>query len=108
MWCEHLSLSGWKVYVLHEQLGEGSFANCGCDIQSRIATIRMNTLADIPVTSADLKHFSLHEVVHIVTADLWELAASRYVTPDELNRAEHDIVVRMTNLILATTSKSLD
>jgi len=46
-----------------------------------------------------IKDTAKHEMLHVLDGNLAQLAASRYVTPDEIEKADEELVVKLCNII---------
>ena len=46
-----------------------------------------------------IKDTAKHEMLHVVDGNLAQLAASRYVTSDEIEKADEELVVKLCNII---------
>ena len=44
-------------------------------------------------------------MLHVLDGNLAQLAASRYVTPDEIEKAEEELTVKLCNIIIWLTNK---
>lgn len=99
-WLAVLGLQDWDVEFEHVFL-EGRFASCHNQPSSRKATIALSTCwGSWRPTTARLRRSALHETSHLLLADLWDAAERRYVTLEELHRAEEAVVTRVVNALL--------
>lgn len=90
-----LGLNDWEVYFEHVHL-DGRYAACSFKRLGRKATISMSTSwGPFAPTAASLKRSALHEVLHLLIADLSCAGASRHATADELEQAEEALVTRL-------------
>ena len=67
-----------------------------------IATIFLNTDWDDavrPLNKTELAETAKHEVIHILLARLFNIGSSRYITDDEINQAEHELVQKLISII---------
>jgi hypothetical protein len=100
-WQKELGLNDWHIYFKHTKLNN-SFADCDCSPSGRGAMIQFSTSwEDREINDKELRECALHEVMHVVTADFANEARSRSADEYTLESAEHSIVTRMTNYIMA-------
>jgi hypothetical protein len=98
-WQRELGLDDWHIYIFHKPIRD-SYADTNTSIPGRRATIRFSmTWTDRPTSDTELKASALHEVLHIVTAPLWNEARARFADEYTMDAAEHSIVTRLTNYI---------
>lgn len=78
-----------------QALVEIDYASCVVDMNFHIEIIknRGETWNEL------IKDLAKHEMLHVLTGNLTELAESRYVTPDELDKAQEELVVKLENII---------
>ncbi len=77
-------IDDWFIYFDLVKLDGDYYAKCITDSNSRAVTFAFNT--EIPeLTDDQIKGFSLHEVCHLLTAELVDLNDQRYVTLDQAN-----------------------
>lgn len=99
-WQAELGLIDWKIYVFHQKPDPGAFATTCTSPVSRAASIRLAlSWPDRPVDDNNLKECALHEVMHVVTADLRSEAYARFTLEEDLDVAEHALVIRLTHYI---------
>lgn len=99
-WQDELGLKDWHLYFFHKSIGD-SFADTAASPSGRAVTIRFNTSwPDRPLSDYEIKQCALHEVLHIVTAEMMNEARSRFADEYNLEAAEHSVVTRMTNYIM--------
>ena len=91
-----LGMTGWDLYVLHEGLDENIAARCTSDGVARRITISLNTK---PNEKSDVKRLARHEAGHAFIQPLGHYATCRCVSEDELNAAEHEVVMRLFALL---------
>ncbi len=98
---------GWDITFRHTDI-EG-IAEISFDSDCKSATV---TLAidwkdgwNIPLTRHELDHTAFHELMHLRLADLKWLAKSRFVTPDEINRAGEEAVTAVDNFYRSITGR---
>ena len=101
--CQHyqkeLGLMGWDITFRHEKLN--SLASCAAKGQARLCVIRLaKDWKDMSYEKPDLRELDVlafHEMCHLLLFDLMSLTESRFVTRDEIDRTEEEIVVRLEN-----------
>ena len=100
-WVDFFGLVDWSIDFLLEDLKEEfTFARAQFSYLSRIATIKLNSKIDEKLTEHKIKKTALHEVLHIVHAKCFQLMKARFVSEDEIDEADHELVVRLTNCFL--------
>lgn len=103
-WAERLGMQDWDLMVTwcpDKEIGEDSAA-CYPDVDARHAKITLNREPD-KYAVEDLDKLALHEVLHLVLADLAEFVidyAPKSATKDA-DTKEHVIIQRLTNLIIS-------
>jgi hypothetical protein len=71
-------------------------AHCVRYFSARKAVIRLNDKLPVEyATDEQLRSTALHEVVHAVTGDLGVLSGDRFITEEQLDAAEHELVNRI-------------
>lgn len=99
-WQRELGLTDWHIYFKHVRLNN-SFADCECSTSGRGAMIRFSTVwEDRDINDKELRECALHEVMHIVTAEMMNEARARFADEYNLEAAEHSVVTRLTNYIM--------
>lgn len=100
-WQWELGLNGWKIYVDHGGAEPDAFATNYKNTATHVSRICIATVwEDREPTDDQLKECALHEVMHLVTADLYCEARDRHATMFDIDAHEHVLVVRMTNYIM--------
>jgi hypothetical protein len=93
-----LGLKEYEVEFAHELC-----KNACADIDmhaDNLAVIRLSTdFYDGEVTDERVCLAAKHEVLHLLLNRLNTIARVRFCSPDELDRAEHDIVYRLEKII---------
>lgn len=89
---KQLGLSEWDLdYLFKESPNENEWkAWATWDMEARQARIGLN-----PDAAKAVKDDAFHEVLHILLADLTELAESRFVTQREIDTALHTVIQRL-------------
>ncbi len=89
-------IDDWHVYYDLCTL-KGANATCTSDITARGVTFRFGKSIFI-YTPDEIKNTALHEVCHLLLANLSELADSRFVTRDELQQADESVAEKLTTI----------
>jgi hypothetical protein len=106
--CERLHnlfrLSGWGMEVQFEDLGEENTASCTTDVCQRKLWISLNREwkrwdGPTPPSDARIRQSARHEMLHALTEPLIQMAASRFVTKDEVDEACHEVLQRLDPLL---------
>lgn len=97
-WIRELGLFDWSVAYRHENLKD-KYSAIQYQFSARKARISLSTTFDEPVTVEKLKDSALHEVLHLVLADLVayaEAAASKL----RIEEAEHAALYRILRVLI--------
>lgn len=100
---DKLKLGDWHVVYKHADLREHSFAaSCEWHIEHRYATLTLATYwgPDNPITDNEIRRSALHEVLHLLLADMH---ADMELSTNTVNKLEHQIIVRLTNWLCSST-----
>jgi hypothetical protein len=87
-------------YYMDKLEQDGACAITHFDIEDRAASITINTQWMVPVTDRTVNAVALHEVVHLVLADLTDLGRERHVLAKSIWQANESAVVRIENCIM--------
>jgi len=103
-WVERFRLSRWSVVVSRVDLVE-TLAECSADTASMTAKITIASyMQDSDATEDVMKACAVHEVCHLLLADLMAVAYSRFTTEDELRREEERVVLAMERCLMEVKS----
>jgi hypothetical protein len=104
-WQEVLCLQNWQIYVGQKKLAD-AYARTYTDCKGRVATIFINTSWDglRPINDTELRSNALHECLHVLIADFYNEAQSRYTMEYDLDRTEESVVVQLASIILTLKS----
>jgi len=94
-WQNRFGLTDWAVYFHHIQF-EGGYASIGRELESRRADVTLNLERGDGFTMDGL---GLHECLHLLVADLSSLGGERFVTEEDISRAEESLVVRLEKVL---------
>ena len=97
-WIDKLGLHEWDFYFKLADL-KGSVATTACDCEGHIAKITLNTNIDRTACFHSLEDTAKHEILHVLMSPLMTKATYRYVRYDELDEAEHSILMRLIKLL---------
>ena len=97
-WVTRLGITGWDIEIRHEQIGNGTNAQCVYNTQKRHALFRLtvNTEGDFGMTT-NPSELALHEVLHLLLADLVGTVAT--LGDDSHTLAigkEHEVINRLS------------
>ena len=101
LWVERFGLTDWCIAYRLDGESMGRLAGATLDAQARNATVYLANSHSADEPEWDMEALALHEVLHVVVADLGDLARSRYVMEDALERIEEALVVRLSHAIEA-------
>ena len=99
-WQVALGLTDYSINIVHEK-SHNDYASCTPNVPGRVATINLATIwdGDKKVTHAELDKTALHEVLHLLLAELSWLGECRFLGPDDIEPAEHAVVRRLEHLL---------
>jgi len=104
-WCryyiEKFQLNNWQIDFYLTDI-EGVQAQVFRDYLACTARVNFNaTITKSPDETWEqlIKDTAKHEMIHVKLGNLAQLAASRFVTPDELEKAEEELTVKLCNII---------
>lgn len=100
-WIDRLELNGWEIQFGWTEK-EGVFSSLGGKLIGRTVTFFLckdwsNTIT--PLTESNIRKTAKHEVIHLLLLRFTINAVSRYVTSDELEEAEEEIVRKLEKII---------
>ena len=100
-WADRFELNGWRFDFKLDDLGNNQ-AEVDRNYLGCVATIKL----DIKLTKANedtwtnlIKFNAKHEIIHILCGNLAVLASSRFITSDEVTKAEEELVRKLENII---------
>lgn len=110
-WISVFGINDWNVNYAHtkrincravfDPMGAGSV---GRECYLALAT---EWPSDLPINEENLCHTALHEVVHLLLGEYACIAASRFITKDELHAAEHALANRLIHVVKAQHGPSM-
>lgn len=92
---ELLGLKSWNINFILEDIGGNAAADITYDCDARFAEVKLNT---IKVLDKDIKCFARHEAFHLLLANLYDCATKRYISLNEINQIEEQVVVTLEKL----------
>ncbi len=97
-WIETLGLKDWEVFYTHEK-DKGLRSSACFDVVAKMATINFSKeWKSTPLNNSTVKKSAFHEVTEgLLLARLIAVARTRFVNPEEVEEASHDIVRRLEN-----------
>jgi hypothetical protein len=96
---KEFGLSDWKIYVDKFKLNN-EFAHNHYNNEGRVSNISIAEELDDEVAQyIDPRGSAKHETIHLILADLYDLAKSRFTTQEQINIVEESIVRRLEKLI---------
>lgn len=100
-WIKRFELSGWQIDFYIKDIAN-SQAQVNKDYIACTASVYFHTeITKSPNETWNelIKATAKHEIIHILIGNLVSLAGSRYVTPDEINKAEEELTVKLEEII---------
>jgi hypothetical protein len=97
-WAEFLSLGDWRISVYAADTGEDS-GHCELWRDSHGAHIKINKRFPTKPSRVFLDKLALHEVAHVLLADLKKLINERCVTDILADTVEHAVIRRLENAL---------
>jgi len=95
-----LGLGEWKIYFYFEKL-MGRWATIGCDHEGMLASVRLTSEIEDNTYDKDFnpRISGKHEAIHLLLAELANLANRRYVSEREIYEAEERVVRRLEKVL---------
>lgn len=91
-------LGDYEYAFFHTRITDGRAAETKRDLEASSMTIWLTTDSG-GSEKFDVLETAKHEMLHVVLAEMGELAQYRYVRPNELEAAEHKTVNRLMKLL---------
>lgn len=103
LWADRFGLLDWQIryeHRSHNRDGRKFFATTDAHPHSRLAVVALSvSWPGLTVTAERLDSTALHEILHIVLAEMEEVAWERFVSEAEYNAAREISIVRLENAI---------
>jgi hypothetical protein len=100
-WLDKFHLSEWNCIYEFTQLNEAVLATTSISIKERSALIKLNNHwpnYEYEETFS-IERVAKHEAIHLLTADLSNLAEERYTSKQKIWRIEEILVVKLEKLL---------
>jgi hypothetical protein len=101
--CERLralwGLTGWRFEYHHEPDARGTCARCTVDGCQRGVRIQLASRWTERVTKRQIRYLARHEMVHALLGPIDFLGANRFVTADEYEKGNHEVLERLMRLL---------
>ncbi|NQU83495.1 MAG: hypothetical protein HQ536_02180 [Parcubacteria group bacterium] len=101
-WIDELKLDNWEVHYRWED-DEENRASCSADLGGYIATLSLSTNwgvhRKVAIPDEEVKQCAKHEVIHLMLARISANAKSRYVSRDDLEESEEELVRKLEKII---------
>lgn len=110
-WQRKLDLRRYHLTIICEPLPEGVNANVAFTPNSSntAATIRINTRQELPLTKDMLDRSALHEMLHLLFAEMFGAVEDTSSSHDErvfrFERSEHFVIEVLSRLLLTHADK---
>jgi len=106
-WADLFGLNDWDIDVIHEDDEErnNALATTSGLINQHQASIRM--AKDWPkafLNKDQIKRIALHEVLEVVLMECRVIGEARFIERNEMDRAVHVVIQRVSNLLLQSLS----
>ncbi len=102
-WIKVFGLTEWEINFRHESGGKtmsDSFSWIITDNEgNQFTIISLNTERERTPSAENLKEDARHEVLHLLLADLCNAGEERYVSRDQLHKAEHMVIRRLEKVL---------
>lgn len=96
-WQARLGLQEWTISFKKEEMDDAE-ACIDSDPESRTVLVTVNSKLFHVKDDSDIEETALHEVLHLLLADLSHAAVDRYTDRETLVRVEEALVNRLTKL----------
>lgn len=94
-------LSGWRIMCRHTSLAPRVFAQCTANVLQRdiVIDLAVEWPESREVTDGAVRSEARHEMIHALLNPLGGLMGCRFVSEDEANSAEHEVLRRLDRLL---------
>lgn len=100
-WQRRLGLQGWRIVRSPVEAKAAMAQMCRLDRTQRQVTARLGTMwKATPVTDVNLERTAVHELCHVLLADLIALAQDQRTSPEDLACAEHAVINTLEELLV--------
>lgn len=99
-WIKKFGLTEWLISFKHEKLKDDREAECRSHYTAKWVYLGLSSeLQDYDKSRKYIKDCALEEVIHLMLASMSELSRQRFTRESELNKAEHEIVMRIMHVL---------
>lgn len=100
-WIKFFGLKGWDIaYEHYDKNVNHRTAEVEFNPQGQRAWVRLGKeIYESEYSDENIKMSAFHEICHLVLAKMWTCANSRYLNPDELETAEHEVINTLQNTV---------
>ena len=99
-WLEKLKLDNWEVnFGWDEDKNDNSRASCSSELSNYITTIFLNRVWNYEPQIVELLRVAKHEVIHLLLARFSGNARARYLSIDDLDESEEELVRKLEKLL---------
>ena len=96
-WIKFFGLYNWRVHYIHQNSPDcTAYIYYPSEIEDRTVTIGLCVDVD---EDAEILRCAFHEVIHLLLYRLTYAAGCRFVQPEEISDAEHELIRIMENTI---------
>jgi hypothetical protein len=102
-WLKNFGLTDWEIYVSHEALPPDVIGLCSWDAPNRVCYIQFCTEWDnenVSLTDLEIRCVAFHEVFHMLTCELYDMAMSRSIEEEKLDAQFHSLIKNLQNLFI--------
>jgi hypothetical protein len=99
-WKNHFGLFDFHIHYYHEKFDDAAdLARTLANSEDRTAAVAINNRWLIPVTDEEIQRVALHEMMHVLLADLSEAAEQRIISERELKIVIEAAVLRLERIL---------
>lgn len=100
-WQSKLGLVDWDIQLRHGKTVD-ALATTNVNLTGRVATIVFATVwPNDLITDERIKRVAVHEVLHVLLADIVIIGESRYISDSEMEPAEHAVIRRLEKVLVS-------
>ncbi len=103
-WQQKLNLADWRI-ARGDGNAKGAMASVSFNCQARLATYRTGDWGNDPMDDYTIRATALHEVLHVLLAELLWLKANQPEAEPLLESAEHRVVNTLEKLLMESDTK---
>lgn len=99
-WINLFGLNDWEIYIEQDDLEEDVEATCQWDKDNRLCYMKFAKAWDndsVKLTPKEIRATAFHEVLHLLFADIHDMAHGRYVVASDIDAAIHAIIKNLQN-----------